>query len=343
MEEDLIFAKATLALGGGVRLPAGLVLPVRISHSTAGPGAGNDSAVFAFGGLRVKKAVSYERGDFELHDLGNGRYGLTHQGQPFLNDVRIEPVVFHSPEQAFFTLDQRCIYRCAFCASPRLGESAYKGYSDAAMVAMTLEVAKMHPVRAIALTSGVVGSVQATVDRFVSCVQAFRTAFPDTPIGIEPYVDTRAQIEALKAAGADEIKLNLQSPSRAVFSRVCPDLSYDNILQCLCWAVAVFGRGKVTSNVIFGMGESDEDLRQTMELLCGLGVIPTVRPLRYNNYNRESLAKAMVDPEPVAPARMIAVAKMQKEIMLHYGLTTQTCQTMCLACRCCDLVPFKDF
>ena len=39
MEEDLIFKKATLALGGGIKLPEGFEIPVRVSHSTSGPGA----------------------------------------------------------------------------------------------------------------------------------------------------------------------------------------------------------------------------------------------------------------------------------------------------------------
>ena len=42
MEEDLIFRKATLALGGKVKLPEGFEVPVRVSHSTSGPGAGSE-------------------------------------------------------------------------------------------------------------------------------------------------------------------------------------------------------------------------------------------------------------------------------------------------------------
>ena len=49
MEEDLIQKKALLILGGPVRLPKGFEFPYRVSHDTAGPGAGYGSAVFAFG------------------------------------------------------------------------------------------------------------------------------------------------------------------------------------------------------------------------------------------------------------------------------------------------------
>ena len=119
MEEDLR-RKAILTLGGGVRLPEGFTLPCRISHSTAGPGAGFGSFAFSFNGYRVKKSVSYETGEFELHEDRDGKLSLTHNGEPFIDSITIEPVVRHCPEQAFFNLDPRCIFHGAYCNSPLL-------------------------------------------------------------------------------------------------------------------------------------------------------------------------------------------------------------------------------
>ena len=50
-DDETIRKKAILISGGGVKLPEGFDMPVRVSHSTAGPGAGSDAAVFAFGGF----------------------------------------------------------------------------------------------------------------------------------------------------------------------------------------------------------------------------------------------------------------------------------------------------
>ena len=97
MEEDLR-RKAILTLGGGVLLPKGFTLPCRISHSTAGPGAGFGSFAFSFNGYRVKKSVSYETGEFELHEDRDGKLSLTHNGEPFIDSITIEPVVRHCPE-----------------------------------------------------------------------------------------------------------------------------------------------------------------------------------------------------------------------------------------------------
>ncbi|MDO5862117.1 MAG: radical SAM protein [Thermoplasmata archaeon] len=339
---DLLEKKAILSLGGGIRLPEGYVVPCRISHSTAGPGAGFGSVAFAFGGFRVKKSVSYDSGEFELHVAEDGKLSLTRGGEPFLAEVTIQPVVRHCPEQAFFNLDPRCMYHCAYCSSPLLDMSEDKHLSTGKIMQMLDESIALQNVKAVSFTSGVVGSIDETIGRLVDAISAVRAKYPDMPIGVEPYVGSAEHIRMLKAAGADEIKLNLETPSREIFARVCPDLDYDGIIGFLKEAVQVFGKGRVVSNIIYGLGETDGDLREAMETLCSIGVIPGLRALRVNRINRESLTAAIGEPVPVTPERALAVARMQKEIMQAHGLTSKTSGTMCMECGCCDLVPFRD-
>jgi len=342
MEEDLnVRKKAELVLGGGVRLPKDFVFPYRVSKSTAGPGAGYASAVFSFGKHRVKKSISYETGEFELIEE-NGRLSMRRGGVPFLEEIKIEPVVFHSPEQAFFNLDHRCIFNCAFCTSPMLSGDLDKGLSDEDMVRMTKEAMNGQKVVSVSLTSGVFGSIDETVERFVSCVTKLRREFPELPIGVEPYVSKKEHVKALKEAGATEIKLNLQSPNRGVFEMVCPELDFDNIIEMLLYSVSVFGAGKVTSNMIFGMGETDEEIEDATEFLCSNGVIPTFRALRVNTMNQDRLMPVIGRQPPVGADRAIKLAGMQKEKLAAYGLDTRDCRTMCLECACCDIVPFRD-
>lgn len=342
MEEDLnIRKKAELTLGGNILLPKGFVLPHRVSRSTAGPGAGLESAVFSFAGHRVKKTVSYESGEFELHD-NDGKLSITRNGQPFLDGIEIKPVVFHCPEQAFFNLDQRCIFNCAFCTSPRLDKSTVKDLTNEKMVDLIRTAMIEQDVVAISLTSGVIGNVDDTVERFVSCVLALRKEFPNIPIGVEPYVSNEDHITALKNAGATEIKLNIESSSREVFERVCPDLDFDHILELLQTAVRVFGKGMVTSNIIFGMGETDKEMEEMTDILCSQGIIPTFRALRTNSMNKDTLMKAIGEPPTITSERAIYLANMLKEKLTAHGLDTRNCHTMCIECTCCDLIPFRD-
>ena len=342
MEETLsLRKKAELISGGGVLLPEGFVMPCRVSRSTAGPGAGSSSAVFSFDGFRVKKSISYDMGEFELQD-NDTHLSMTRNGSPFLDKVEIQPVVFHCPEQAFFNLDQRCMYNCAFCASPRLNKDTAKCLTEETIVDLVKTALKTDRIVSVSLTSGVVGSVDSTVNRFVSCVKALRVEFPDLPIGIEPYIGSKEHLRMLKDAGADEIKLNIESPSERIFGKVCPELECALILKLLEEAVPIFGKGKVTSNIIFGMGETDEELMEMSELLCSKGIIPTLRALRVTSLNRDQLKDAIGDQPPVTPERSIDVANMLKEIMERYDLDTRKCHTMCIECGCCDIIPFRD-
>lgn len=342
MEEDLnVSRKAELILGGGILLPPGFVMPCRVSHSTAGPGAGSGSAVFAFGKHRVKKSISYESGEFELN-IGPDGYFLTRNGVRFIDHITIEPVVYHCPEQAFFNLDQRCMFNCAYCASPRLDRNDLKNLTDDAIIEMLKNVIGKQKVISVSLTSGVVGSVGETVGRFVSCIKRIRSEFPGIPIGVEPYVTGKEHILALKEAGADEIKINIETPDREIFAKVCPELDFDGIMKNLDAATDIFGKGKVSSNIIYGMGENDDILEKTMDDLASKGIIPTLRALRYSKYNRDPLMSAIGKQPDVTPQRAIALAHMQKRILEKHGLTTTDCHTMCLECTCCDLVPFRD-
>jgi len=338
--EETLEKKAALLLGGDVLLPPGYRMPYRISRSTAGPGAGKRSAVFSFGGMRVKKGISYDSGDFELID-DNGILSMTKNGEPFLDRVEIRPVVFHSPEQAFFNLDQRCIYNCRFCTSPLLKGDATKSLTDEKIVDMIKASMKEQDVVSVALTSGVVGSVDETVDKMVSCVKAVRKEFPDIPIGVEPYIDSEEQIRKLKDAGATEMKINLETPRKDIFEAICPELDYDLILRMLRASVKIFGKGKVTTNLIFGIGETDNDLEECMNSLASFGCAPGLRVIRLNDLNRDHMKNAGMIFN-VTEERMILLARMQKRILEANGLTTHTFKTMCFECGCCDLVPFRD-
>jgi biotin synthase-related radical SAM superfamily protein len=106
--------------------------------------------------------------------------------------------------------------------------------------------------------------------------------------------------------------------------------------------VKVFGKGKVSSNIIIGMGESDRNVIEGVERLAEMGVLATLRPLRLNDLNRREMEAALGHLEPVSEERLVRLALEQKRILEENGLSTLTFDTMCSACTCCDLVPFRD-
>ena len=155
-------------------------------------------------------------------------------------------------------------------------------------------------------------------------------------------MENRAQIEQLKAAGADEIKLNIETYDQEIFNKVCGEQDIIAIIDRLKEAVAIFGRGQVTSNIIYGMGETDEVVLAGCEYLASLGCVATLRPLRLNSLNRPAMEAALGPLAPVSPERMVSLAQRYKQILVNAQLTTLSFKTMCHECTCCDIVPFRD-
>jgi biotin synthase-related radical SAM superfamily protein len=345
MEKDLTTIakkKAALLAGGAVTVPESIRLPVRPSRSTAGPGAGSIGIVIAFQGHRVKKTIVKQGGDFELVER-EGRFSLRRGGRTFLDEVEIQPTLFHAPQQAFFNIETQCIYGCKFCTSSKLEKQVTKNLTPDKIVGMIIEASKRPDFQAVALTSAVVENPKATVDKMIFIVRKVREALGDgIAIGVEPYVDDLHDIDRLREAGANEIKMNVESYDREIFRKVCGELDVDWVFQCLRHAVQVFGRGKVTSNLIVGLGETDQNVLEGVEALAEIGVVAGLRALRVNAINRGPLTEALGRIEPVSEERMLGLALAQKDILERHGLTTLTFETMCFSCTCCDIVPFRD-
>ena len=341
MNPETARKKAELLAGGPVRLPRDFRLPFLPSRSTAGPGAGTVGVVFAFGNTRAKKPVSREAGEFELVQDGD-RLFIRRAGKEFIEDVELVPTLLHAPFQAFVNIDHACMFNCKFCSSPRLGKDITKDLTDEKVVGMVIEASKSPDFESVAFTSAVTQSPSMSVQRMAGLVRKVRELLPDTPIGVEPYVTRPDEVEALKEAGADEIKLNIESFDRDIFDKVCPDRDYDHILHAVNHAGEVFGKNRVCSNIIFGLGESDETVLEGVRVLANMGAVATLRALRRNEYNIDELERALGRLSPVEPDRMLRLAKEEKKILKEYGLTPLKFKTMCHACLACDLVPFWD-
>ncbi|NLX47936.1 MAG: radical SAM protein, partial [Euryarchaeota archaeon] len=225
MEADLspVQKKAVLVCGGNVRVSKDFRPPFRLSRSTAGPGAGSASLVLSFNGMRVKKSISREDGEFELVENADG-HSLLWNGEPFLDRLQLQPVLYHSPEQAFFNLGQACIFDCLFCTSRKLSKDVVKDLDLDQIVELIIEADRKGGMKAVAFTSAVVGSIAETIDRMVYVVRKVREDLPDIPIGVEPYVESNEDIDRLKEAGATEIKINIESYDERIISIACPKL-----------------------------------------------------------------------------------------------------------------------
>jgi biotin synthase-related radical SAM superfamily protein len=333
--------KAELLAGGAVKIPSDFRLPFLPSRSTAGPGAGSTSVVFAFNNARAKKTISRESGEFELVETSN-KLRITKAGRAFVDDVELIPTLLHAPYQAFVNIDHACMYNCKFCNSPRLGHDATKSLTDEKIIKMISEASKEKGFESVAFTSAVSVSPSMTIERMSGLVRRTRKLLPAVPIGVEPYATHPRDIDALKEAGADEIKLNIESFDPAIFEKVCPDRDYGAILHVINHAGRVFGKNRVCSNIIFGLGETDETVLEGTRVLANMAAVVTLRALRRSEYNVAELERVLGELQPVTTDRMLSLAREQKTIFQEYGLSPLNFKTMCHACLSCDIVPFWD-
>ncbi|MDD1708712.1 MAG: radical SAM protein [Methanoregulaceae archaeon] len=324
MDEKL---KAELLSIGTIDVEGSLLPPPRTS--TAGPGMGLQSIFFASGGLRVRLEVS---SDSPLRMVRKNDHVVIIRDNQEIVEGNIEEVVAHCPDQVYITISERCIYNCQFCSVPK---SQGKIKTREEILAIVEKARREGRLNVISLTSGIATSPDDEIDRVVDIVKALAPYHVPIGVAVHPAKDSSKR---LKDAGVTEVKYSVETMDPEIFDRVCRGRkghTLEFILESLREAVEVFGKNRVSSNIIIGLGETDECVRQGVEHLAKMGVIAVLRPISISPLRKEEL-KTAVRP---SPARLLKLTAMTREILEKYGLSTTESQTMCLACTGCDLTP----
>jgi hypothetical protein len=340
-KNDSVIKKAELIIYDKLYIPKDIKLPYPIDRSTAGPGAGSLSIALTFANKNVKMTISRDQKERFSLQRENEKFQILKDGENFLDNVKIAPILLHAPGQAFINLDDRCIYGCVFCNLPK--RKILQKYDVEKIVKLILKTSNRNDFKAVALTSGIYPDNSEIISKMCYIVKNVKKNLPDIPIGVEPCISSKKEILLLKKAGADEIKVNLQIPDENLFVKICPDFCYKYILDVLEESVRIFGVGRVTSNIIYGLGESDKSVFKAIEKLSKMGVVPNLRKIRINKFSKKKLDDIMsYKSYNISVDRILKIAQYHKEILERYCLTTKTFDTMCFKCGCCDIVPFWD-
>jgi biotin synthase-related radical SAM superfamily protein len=302
---------------------------IRTTVPSAGPGAGLESFFLRSGSHRVRLSINKDSPLKVIRCCTD--VVVIKDGKPIVTGC-LEPAVSHCPEQAYLTISGSCIYDCKFCPVPKLnGEVKVPDE----ILQLVKEAKSTGHLRAISLTSGVEKSPEDEVKKAVSIVKTLRALY-DLPIGVSVY-PTDASSEELKEAGATEIKYNVETMDPEIFAKNCPGLSLEYVLKSLEKAVRIFGKNRVASNFILGLGESDECVLAGVTRLAEMGVIPILRPI-----SSHPLRKGEVKVERPSAERLLRLAKATKKVLDEQGLAADLAETMCLPCTGCDITPHRD-
>jgi biotin synthase-related radical SAM superfamily protein len=322
--------KAELIEAGGVTVDSSFD-PYK-SRSTAGPGAGLESIFVDIDGHRVRLGIR-QVSPFSAR-LDRDIVTITRDGTEYVKG-RLEQAISHCPRQVYITVSEKCVFDCKFCPVPKLDG---KIKSDEDVLGLVREGLKHNDLAAISITSGVWRTPEEEVQKVARLVKLIRKELGDrnVPIGVSVY-PTADSSEILKEAGAAEVKYNVETLDRDIFRKVCPGLSFDYIVGALEHAASVFGKNHVFSNVLIGMGESDETLIEGMEMLACKGAIPILRKT-----NPHPLRTGEIHIESVSAARLLKLAAAERRVLEKHGLDNTKALTGCVPCTGCDVTPFND-
>lgn len=176
--------------------------------------------------------------------------------------------------------------RCRFCAIERSLEAgvttAVKTPAQLAEVAAA--AVALDGVRSMVLTTGTTPGSDRGAAHLVRCVMAVLAAVPDIAVQVqcEPPGDL-AWLRRLHTAGSRTIGIHAEALEERIRARWTPgkatvplsayDVAWDE-------AVRVFGRNRVSTYVLVGLGEDADELVEACGRLIDRGIYPFVVPFR---------------------------------------------------------------
>jgi radical SAM protein (TIGR04043 family) len=257
-------------------------------------------------------------------------------GIPFWKIARL-----HSKDVLATTVLQNCIrYKdketsCQFCA---IGESLKYGTTIAYkkphhLAEVTKRAVELDNVSQFVMTTGTPASSDRGAKILFESVIAVREVV-DIPIQVqcEPPDDFK-WFTLLKEAGASSIGMHLEAASNRVRNKIMSgkaDVSLSYYFEAFKRAVTVFGKGNVSTYILAGLGDTQEEILEMSNKLIAIGVYPFVvpfvpirnTPLENHNGPDKDFMHGILDPL----ARALVEAQM----------TSDTIASGCAKCGACS-------
>jgi radical SAM protein (TIGR04043 family) len=195
----------------------------------------------------------------------------------------------HGTDVLATTVLQTCIRyesrrkACRFCA---IGQSLAAGRTvEHKSPEQLAEVAKaavaLDGVKHMVLTTGTPPTPDRGAQILCESARAIKAAVNLPLQGQCEPPDTDAWFQRMKDAGIDTLGMHLEVIGEDLRERILPgknDVPLSRYWLAFEAAVAVFGRGQVSTYILAGLGDSEERILQTSQRLLDLGVYPFVVP-----------------------------------------------------------------
>jgi radical SAM protein (TIGR04043 family) len=230
---------------------------------------------------------------------------------------------------------------CRFCA---IGQSlAAKTTIAEKTPAELAEVAKaaveLDAVKHVVLTTG----TPRTDDRGARVLaEAARAIKAAVAIPIQAQCEPPADLdwlERLRAAGVDSLGMHLEAVTESVRRRITPgkaEVSLADYFHAFRRAVTVFGRGQVSTYILFGLGDAAPAILDACRALVAIGVYPFVVPF-------VPLAGTPMEHHPApAAAELDALLRELSPLIAAAGLRSDEVKAGCARCGACSSLRARE-
>ena len=260
----------------------------------------------------------------------------TQDGVPYWKIAQL-----HSRDTLATTVLQTCVRygnsatKCQFCA---IGESLRAGRTIAKKTPEQLaEVAEaaqqLDSIRNVVMTTGTPPTEDRGANVLAESALAIK-ARTGLPIQgqCEPPADF-AWFGRLRSAGVDSLGMHLEAWDEDVRRRIMPgkaEVPVTFYLEAFAAAVAVFGRGQVSTYLLAGLGDSIEGLLEASQRLIEIGVYPFVVPFVPVS------GTPLADRHPPSAEFMRSVLQPLGHWLTQAGMTSNTAKAGCAKCAACS-------
>lgn len=305
-----------------------LMVPVHGAQAKASPYALDTTGTLRRGGVAIARVEFPQAPRF---------YALkTAEGIPYSHIAQL-----HGSDVLATTVLQTCIRygrrstSCQFCA---IGESLAAGRTINRKTPEQLgEVARaaveLDGVRHMVMTTGTPNFTDRGAALLCESARGVKAAV-DLPVQAqcEPPNDP-AWFTRLRQAGVDSLGMHLEAVTPEVRARIMPgkaEVSVAQYLEAFADAVAVFGRGQVSTYILAGLGDTREAILAMCQRLVAIGVYPFVVP--FVPIGGTPLAQ---HPSP-EPAFMQSLLDSLGRLLVESGLRSRDIKAGCGRCGACS-------
>ena len=179
----------------------------------------------------------------------------------------------------------KCKANCGFCPQARgsksstelLSRVSWPSFPTSSVLTAIGDAPRQGKIRRVCIQALNYPSVFVHLEALVKKIKKHGTI----PVSVSCQPLNRENIQLLAKAGVNRLDIALDAATEALFNKVKGKgaggpYSWETQFSMLSEAIAVFGKGNVSTHVIVGLGETEKEVAQVIQKCIEMGVLPAL-------------------------------------------------------------------